>query len=408
MQNDLQNELTGLAARVEKDLLENLLPFWLQHAPREKGGFLGLMSEELLRDSQAPRSAVMVARILWTFSAAYRLYAQPEYLQMAQIALKDLRKSFWDPIYRGIYWLVGSDDRVVMDRKHSYAQGFAIYGLSEYCRATGDHSALELAIALFDLLENYAHDDLFGGYIEGCARDWSALADMRLSDKEPVCQKSMNTLLHIIEPYTNLLRVWRNERIEKRVRELILIFLERVIDKRNNHFCLFFDQNWQHRQDEISFGHDIEGSWLLVEAAEVLGDTALLKQVEQTALQMAEAVLNEALAPDGSLYYERHRDGSLNKERHWWVQAEGMVGFYNAYQLSGDARYVSAMQEVWNFIDAYMVDHENGEWHKVLDANLRPCANVPKIGPWECPYHHSRAAFELVERIGKCGKVHPD
>ena len=386
--------------RVEEELLGNILPFWIAHTvDRNKGGFYGALTNDLVLHDEAPRSGVVCARILWTYSAAYRRYARPEYLAMAQHAYAYLTGPFWDKQHGGIYWQIDAEGRPVSARKHSYAQAFAIYGLAEFHQATGDELSLVQAQDLFALLERHVYDPVYGGYIEGCGPAWDTLADMRLSDKEPNCRKSMNTLLHILEGYTNLLRTWDNPLLRSRLAGLLDVFFDHVVEPGGHRFLLFFDDAWQPLPDHISYGHDIEGSWLLVEAAEVLGDAERLQRARTEAVAMAQAVLAGGLAADGSVLYERRHDGSVDASKHWWAQAEGTVGFYNAYQLSGDARLLAASQGCWRVIRSQFVDHLHGEWFKVLDAAGHPLPGQYKVGPWECPYHHGRMCLELLARL---------
>jgi mannobiose 2-epimerase len=289
----------------------------------------------------------------------------------------------------------------VNTRKHAYAQAFTIYGLAEYYRASGDQTSLQMAQELFGLLEAHTHDDRLGGYIEGCRQDWGQLDDMRLSDKEINCQKSMNTLLHLLEAYTSLLQVWDDALVRTRLEELVLIFLTRVIHPKTYHLQLFFDEYWNSLGNQDSYGHDIEGSWLLVEAAETLGDGELIQQARTIALKMADVTLHQALAPDGGLYYETIKPETVDRARHWWVQAEGVVGFYNAYQLSGQTRFAEASYELWKYIQDKFVDRVNGEWFKILDPQGHPLPEQFKVGPWECPYHTSRTCLEIIRRTSE-------
>jgi mannobiose 2-epimerase len=224
---------------------------------------------------------------------------------------------------------------------------------------------------------------------------------MRLSDKEPHCRKSMNTLLHIMEGYTNLLRTWNDPLLRRRLAQLVDVFLEHVIDPTAHRFRLFFDDAWQPLPDHISYGHDIEGSWLLVEAAEVLGEPGPIAHSRVVAVAMAQAVLQGGLAADGSVVYERRPDGSVDASKHWWAQAEGMVGFLNAWRLSGEPRFLAAAQALWRVIQTQFVDRTHGEWFKVLDPVGKPVAGQYKVGPWECPYHHGRMCLEVAARLNQ-------
>lgn len=359
---------------------------------RDTGGFYGALTNDLQVRDEVPRSAVFCARLLWTYSAAYRLLGKAEYLSMARWAYDDLLRTFWDAEYEGLYWQA----RPVNPRKHHYAQAFGIYSLVEYYRATGEVLALVRAKKLFALLEAHAYDPLNQGYTEGSSRSWGTLEDMRLSDRDLNCRKSMNTMLHILEAYTNLLRVWEDDHLKSRHRALLETFLGRILDSQTNHFRLFFDDAWNSLSDHISYGHDIEGSWLLAEAAQVQGDAALESRVCQAVHQMAEAVLCEGMDEDGSVFYEGSPQGLIDAGKAWWVQAEALVGFYHAYQSSGQERFLQAACRVWEYIQARMIDRTYGEWYKQLSRTGEPDPDHFKAGPWECPYHQSRACMEIA------------
>jgi len=388
--------------QLEEELTENILPFWImQPIDKANGGFYGAMTNDLEIHNEVPRSAILCARILWTYATAYRKLGESEYLAMANWAYDYLRRVFLDPEYGGVYWTVDAAGKPFLDRKHHYAQAFAIYGLSEYYRATEQPESLILAQTLFQLLEKHAYDPLYGGYIEGSSRKWEALADMRLSDRDLNCHKSMNTMLHVLEAYTNLLRVWDDATLKTQQRALIEIFQQRIVNPSTGHFKLFFDDSWNSLLPNVSFGHDIEGSWLLLEAAEVQGDPALVEQVRATAIRIATAVYQDGLEEDGSLPYEAGPQGLVDSDKIWWVQAEAMLGFYNAYQISGQSRFEKAAQQSWNYIRVNMVDRVHGDWIKKLHRDGTPDESNYKVGPWECPYHHSRACFEMLDRLEK-------
>jgi mannobiose 2-epimerase len=391
----------GLRQEILNELEGNILPFWIKNTPDYKnGGFFGALTNDLQVHNEVPRSAVLCARILWTYAAAYRLFGKNEYLVMAKRAFDYLTRVFWDVSYSGVYWLVDSRGEPVNDRKHSYAQAFSIYGLSEYYRATQDKECLRLAQKLFKQLDEYAHDPGHGGFIEGCSRDWGELADMRLSAREVNCRKSMNTLLHLMEAYANLSRVWEDEILTIRLKELVETFLEHVIDPRTYHFKQFFKDDWTALEEgRVSYGHDIEGSWLLVEAAETLGDPVLISRAKSAGVALAQSVYDAGLDSGESVFYEGGPQGVSDTSKHWWVQAEAMVGFYSAFQISGLAHFAEASQRCWGYIANHFVDHKYGDWFKVLDRQGIPYSQQYKTGPWECPYHHSRACFEMSARI---------
>jgi mannobiose 2-epimerase len=391
-----------LREQIRKELIGNILPFWMKHpVDRVNEGFYGALSNNLQVHNDVPRSAILCARILWTYSTAYRRLGNKEYLEMAEWAYDYLCHKFMDQEYGGVFWSVNAQGQPVFDRKHHYAQAFAIYGLSEYYQATQNAASLKIAQELFHLLEEHAFDPLYGGYIEGSSRKWESLIDMRLSERDLNCRKSMNTLLHILEAYTNLLRAWPDAELKNQHRALIRIFMERVVDPASGHFKLFFDDTWNSLLEHISYGHDIEGSWLLLEAAEVQGDPSLKEDIRKTGLQIAEAVYRDGLEEDGSLPYEADVHGLVDDTKSWWVQAEAMVGFYNAYQVSGQEYFFRASQRSWEFIQIHLVDRKYGDWIKILHQDNSPDHTSFKVGPWECPYHHSRACFEMIERLGE-------
>jgi cellobiose epimerase len=401
------NEIASeLKQRMERELRENILPFWVKNVYDPSGGFYGAVSNELVIDNSVPRSLVLCSRLLWTYSAAYRLYGEPDYLKMARHAYEYLNSAFLDPEYGGMYWWLDGIGRPYNDRKQVYGQAFAIYALAEMHRATGEPEPLDLAKSLFGLVEKYGYDPLYGGYLEGCSRSWGSLSDMRLSDKEPFnSPKSMNTLLHVLEGYTNLLRVWPDDHLKRQQKNLVQVFLDHVVNPQTHFTNLFFDMEWNVLGDQISYGHDIECAWLLVEAAEGLDDPELLMRTQVIALQMASAVRSQGIAADGSIVAEGGPQGWTSTERHWWAQAEGVIGFYRAHQIGWLAgvehdNFLTTAQRLWDFIENNIVDRRHGEWFKVLDRTGYPIYGQVKAGPWEDPYHQARACMEMIRRVG--------
>ena len=391
------------AARFRRELTENILPFWMRHTvDREHGGFYGAVGCDLQVDREAPRAAVINARILWTFSAAARILGDPAYREAADWAYQYVRDRFWDDQYGGVYWMLDYQGHPVSDRKQIYAQAFAAYGMAEYFRATGCAEALERARQLYRLIEEKSGEPVHGGYLEARARDWSALDDLRLSEKDLNTPKSMNTHLHILEAYTNLLRVWPDAGLRASQKRLVELSMDRIV--RGSHFRLFFDNDWTPVSDHVSFGHDIEGSWLIQEAAEVLGDAALIERARDLAVRMAQAVYEEGLDADGSIFYEAAGGHMVDPNKHWWAQAEAVVGFYNAWQVSSDERFRNAAYRAWEYIENKIVDRVHGEWHAKLRPDGRPWkasedGDACLAGPWKCPYHNARVCYEMMERL---------
>ena len=392
--------INTLRKEVTEELEGNILPFWMNKmTDRGRGGFYGRISGEDVLMPDEPKGAILNARILWTFSAAYRLLKKPEYLATATRAKRYLLDFFYDKQFGGIYWSVDCEGNPLDTKKQIYALGFAIYGLSEYARATGDEEALEYAIRLFEVIEKYSFDAEKNGYVEALTRDWQPIADMRLSDKDENEKKTMNTHLHILEPYANLYRVWKDGRLKTQLKNLIELFVTKILDTQTYHLNLFFEDDWTNKYHLISYGHDIEASWLIHEAALVLGDETILKQIEPVIVRIARAA-DEGLNADGSMTYERFSDkGETDRELHWWVQAENVVGHLNLYQHFGDEEALSTALRCWQFIKDKLIDRENGEWYWSRFADGSINRNDDKAGFWKCPYHNGRMCLEINERF---------
>lgn len=391
---------TSYSSRIETELRQNILPFWIQHTiDRERGGFYGEISHDLVVDRDAERGALLTSRILWTYSSAYRRFGQGDYLEMARWAYADLIKRFWDRENGGLFWSASADGKPLRTRKQVYGQAFGIYALSEYYRATSEQAALERAIEIYRALEKHCRDRRHGGYFEAYTKAWVLEEDVRLSEVDLNEPKSQNTNLHVMEAYTNLLRAWPDSELQRSQKDLVEVMITRILDSSTFHLGLFFDEAWRPRTDRISFGHDIEAAWLLHEAATVLGDPALLTRIREIALQIARATYEQGLDADGALLYEADSRGLTNTTKEWWPQAEAAVGFFDAYQINGDERYRSAALRLWDFIEQYLVDRERGEWFRSVTREGQVETVHAKVSFWKCPYHNGRACMELLERL---------
>jgi mannobiose 2-epimerase len=395
------NELKGFSQRASDQLFGHILPFWCGPAlDNEQGGWMGWLSNDLKPDRTQPKGLIVNSRILWAFSAVHQARPDALFKQMAGRAFDFVMNHFWDVQLGGAFWRLDDTGRVLDDSKKIYGQAFAIYALVEYHRAFGVPVALARAIDLFELIERHAHDSKYSGYLEVRQRNWSeADADARLSDKDMNEKKSMNNHLHLLEAYTNLYRVWKDQRVEQRLRELIALFEQRILDPRTLHLHHFFNEQWQVRSDTYTFGHDIEGTWLLCEAAEVLGDISLLKRVQAVALRMAEVALREGIDADGALRYEGKGGKIIDAGKECWPQAEAVIGFLNAFQLSGDEKYLNASLRAWDFIENHLVDRVHGEWFWRITPEGRVDPTLPKVNEWKGPYHGSRACLETLHRL---------
>jgi len=381
---------------------ENILPFWQELSDNEYGGFYGEVDFFGNVNKTADKGCVLNSRILWTFSAAHRLLGEDSYKSCAANAKNFLLSAFFDKDYGGLYWLVDHKGKPVQTRKQLYNIAFGIYALGEHFLAFGDKTSLDMAMSLFDVLEKHGFDPVKGGYIEAKGRNWRNIDDYRLSSKDLNCPKSMNTNLHVLEALTTLLRAAsgtvNEERIKKALNALLRITLEKIVGGGWN-FKLFFDMNWKSLSGEISYGHDIEGSWLLYEAALALNDNELISKTKNAAISISEVVYSSAVdRGNGGFLSGRNEDGRLLSKREWWPQAEAVVGFLNAYELTENKIFFKAACGVWDFINKYFVDRIKGEWHNELYNNNLPDTNMPKAGFWKCPYHNARACFEIIKR----------
>lgn len=395
-------ELSKLKLEMNQEL-ESILKFWEDHVIDfdNKNGFVGKINIYGIKFVESSISCVLATRLLWTFSAAYRFTKKKNYKSVADHIFSYLVNYFYDKKNGGLYWELDSKGLPINKRKQAYALGFGIYAFSEYNRATKNINSLNIAKELYNDLESKFWDSNYLGYIEALTNDWQPIDDMRLSDKDINAPKSMNTHLHIIEPYTNLYRVWPNINLKERIEKLLQIFTTKIVDAKTGHFNLFFDIKWNPVSTAISFGHDIEGAWLLHEAAVAVGNKVLVKEIQKLSIKLVNLTIEKGIDKDGALFNELD-NGYLDKEKHWWPQAEAIVGYIDAYQITKDSNYLKLALKNWKFITNHIIDHKNGEWFWRIDATGKPNIEDDKIGFWKCPYHNSRALMEVVCRIDEC------
>jgi mannobiose 2-epimerase len=411
---------TGYREALAKEL-QSILQYWMAYTPDPRqGGFIGRVDENDRPDPTAPKGLVLNSRILWTFSAAYRhtgsgVYhhsGSGAYLSVARRAYEYLLARFLDREYGGAFWSLDASGNPLNTRKQIYGQAFCLYGLSEFYRAAREPAALEEAINLFRLIETHSFDHRRKGYYEAFTRDWQQPDDLRLSEKDANEQKSMNTQLHVLEAYSNLYKCWPDDLLRQRICDLLEVFERYIIGKNAANLGLFFTEDWEPRSATISYGHDIEASWLLQEAAETIGNKEQTQshpldahppdaqRTRSLALRIATAAA-EGLDTDGGLWYEKDEDG-LIAQKHWWPQAEAMVGFFNAWQISGDDIWWRRSVMSWNFVRQYLRAPGNKEWYWGVLADHTPMPGQDKAGFWKCPYHNSRACLEILRRLREC------
>ena len=375
-------------------LKDNILDFWLGLAD-PRGGFYGeaTSSGEALPD--APRGVILYSRIIWTFSAAYRKLRHPDYLAAAGQARDWLLAHFFDPENSGVYWSVSADGKPLETKKQLYAQGFAIYGLSELYKATRDATTLEAAIDLFRTVEEHFADPEHGGYVEALSRDFKPLEDMSLSAHDINADKTMNSHLHLMEAYANLYQVWADPSLKSALEQLIELTCSRIMGP-DGHLQLYFRRDWSVLPGGISYGHDIETSWLLLECAYATHDFAVVNRVKPFAAALGKAG-NEGLLPDGSMSYEKLLGDILDESRQWWVQAETVVGNLWLWKYHNDLAAADRAVACWNYIRDHLVDREKGEWYWAILPDGSPDLASPKAGFWKCPYHNSRMCLEILK-----------
>ena len=373
--------------------LHNILNYWSQNTVDEAfGGFVGRISHWNEVIPEASKGIILNSRILWSFSAASNFLKTAKYDAICKRAYNYLNNFFRDGDHGGVFWEVDFKGRPLNERKQVYAQTFTIYALSEYHILTGNMDARNWAIELFELLEVRAHDKDKLGYVEAFDKQWNAIEDMRLSEKDMNAAKTMNTHLHILEAYTSLLKIYDNDVLKKALVELIEIFQTKFLNDQH-HYELFFDHSWKQLSSTVSFGHDIETSWLLLEASNQLDDSDLTDSLKHSAVAVADRFLTEGIDSDGSVMNERSGSGIIYTDRHWWPQVEALVGLKYAYDITGDEKYVQASLRIWSFVKAHLLDKKNGEWYFRVDHNGIPYTQEDKVSMWKAPYHTTRACI---------------
>jgi mannobiose 2-epimerase len=382
--------------RNERDAI---LDFWTKNSlDFVNGGFIGKLDFSGKKHYSSIKGGVLNARILWTFSSACMATGNSIYKEIADNAFEYMKKHQIDHVNGGTYWSLDSSGNKLDGRKQIYGLAFAIYGFSEYYKISKNSEALDLAKKLYFEIEKHSFDHKSNGYFEAFAEDWSELSDMRLSDKDLNATKTMNTHLHILEAYTNLYAIFPDMQLADKIENILEIFDKKIIDSTLGQLNLFFDNGWKSLSQRYSFGHDIEASWLLLDAALAIQKNEITEKWKNKAIQISEIILKN-INPDGSLYHEIDLENMhIDKHREWWVSAEAMVGFLNAYQLSNENKYLDAVFGLWDFIKKHIKDTQNGEWHwGVLDNYSK--MEEDKIGFWKCPYHNYRACQEILERL---------
>lgn len=384
-----------LKKECKKELTERILPFWNKLRDDENGGFYGFMDNDLKVDKKADKGVILNSRILWFYSMAYKTLGEDYLLDNARHAYEFLRDKCVDRKNGGVYWLMTYDGGVSDGMKHTYNQAFAIYALSAYYLAGGGKEALDLAFELFDTVEEKCTDDI--AYMEAFSEDWKLIPNDALSENGLMADKTMNTVLHLIEGYTVLLEASGSEKVRNRLMFLLGITKNKIFDSKNNKLLVFFDRELNVIGDIHSYGHDIEATWLIDKACQVLGDKETEAEWRAINLRISDNIYNIAYE-NGALNNEREND-KIDKKRVWWVQAESVVGFVNAYMQGGNKKYLEAAEKIMEWIETYQTDSREGsEWWGEVDYNGKPMQTVEMVNPWKCPYHNGRMCMEILGR----------
>jgi len=377
------------------DVLEhNILPFW-ERLKDPDGGFFGRVAGDGTLVEDAPRGAVLNARILWAYSALYRRFRRKEHLILAVHAKDYFISRFLDHKYGGVYWSVDSRGKRLVDKAQLYAQAFGIYALAEFYAATGDDEALKAAVNIYHIVERHFADPVNGGYIEALGRDFRPLEDMRLSERDVNCAKTMNSHLHLLEGYATLYRIWPEPGLRDCIANLLDILETRMTDPSTGHLRMYFERDWAVVPGEVSFGHDIEASWLAMDCAMAVRDFRTAERARGLSRRLYAAGL-EGLQRDGSLIYQVKPDGTVVDDRHWWVQAESVIGNLRAWKYMSVPEGFERAQRAWDYISERLVDRDGGEWWWYCDAEGEPGLLADKAGEWKCPYHDVRMCLQVL------------
>jgi cellobiose epimerase len=390
--------------RLQKNLLQNILPFWYPDTlDKENGGYHLNHDHRGRFKGVSDRMLVTQARMLWFYAYLYNNgYNEQKYLDAAEHGFRYLRDVMWDKEYGGFYWMVDPAGQPKNDVKHLYGQGFALYGLSEYAIATDRDDVLELAHELFATLEAKAHDEEYGGYVESFTRNWAKPdTDDRNVLAVPHTFKLMNTHLHLMEPLTTYFQASEEEWAKERLLELIQIQSNAVVRKHEGACTDKFTRDWQPVSspefDVVSYGHDLENIWLLMHACDAAGlhngpFMNLYRTLFDTSYRYGYDQGN------GGFYYTGpFGQNATNTTKIWWVQAEALVAALEMYFCTEEKLYFDCFTHTLNWIDTMQTDWQHGDWH----ANV-PDSRDPKEGKahsWKGPYHNGRAMIRCIKRI---------
>lgn len=391
----------------QEHLEKDIIPFWNKLKDEENGGFYGYADRNGVPDKNGVKGVILHSRILWFYSSAYLLLHKDELLKMAEHAYHFLITYCFDSRYGGVYWSVNSDGSVADDSKHTYCQAFAIYALSAFYQAEPRAEALHFAYSLYRIIEENCKDG--GGYLEAFQRDFSPASNEKLSENGVLADRTMNTLLHVMEAYTELYRADGFDKVGDSLRYILRLFEQKVYNKEKQICDVFFDNNYQPLIDMESYGHDIEASWLIDRCCEVLGDGTYREKMQPLVDGLAAGALAHGMDISVHALNNECENGRIDRQKIWWVQAEAVTGFYNAYLCDrSKSEYLEAAEQVWKYIRSTVIDAESGEWFESISAKGEPSFNQPLVHLWKCPYHNGRMCMEMIKRVSQKGDLYAD
>lgn len=387
----------SMKEEMRKHLTEGIIPFWQKLEDEENGGFYGYMGSDLTVDKKAEKGCILNSRILWFFANAAMALEDKSLLKDAEHAYRFMMEHCMDKEYGGVYWSVSYDGKPEDTTKHIYNQAFAVYALSSYFDASGDVEALQAAFELFNIIEEKGFDE--GGYKEALDRTFAPAENDKLSENGVMADRTMNTLLHVFEAYTELYRVSKDERVKAKLLWILETFRNKIYNPKLHRQEVFFDNDMNSIIDLHSYGHDIETAWLLDRGLDAIGDREYAAEWDSIVADLVAQVYKVAYY-NHSFSNECER-GVVDKKRVWWVQAEAVVGFYNEYSKHPEhTEYLEAAENIWGFIKDYVIDKRNGsEWFMHVDDQGNPEMDKPIVEPWKCPYHNGRMCMEIMRRM---------
>lgn len=386
-----------MVEEIRNHLTDCIIPFWKKLRDDENGGYYGWVGYDLKVDKKAVKGCILNSRILWFFSNAYTMLKDPSLLDEADHGFAFMKQYCMDRENGGIFWSIQYDGKPEDTTKHTYNQAFAIYALSSYYEASGKEEALDMAKELFHIIEGKCTDEI--GYKEAFDKEFHEIENDKLSENGVIAEKTMNTLLHVFEAYTELYRVAKLPEVGERLHWIMETFAHKVYNPELHRQEVFFDKNMKSILDLHSYGHDIETAWLIDRGVEVLGDPKMEELLSPITRDLTAQIYKVAF--NGHSLANECEKGVVNTHRIWWVQAETVIGFLNGYQKDPSKKeYLEAAEAEWQFIKDYVIDKRSGsEWYWEVDENGKPYPDRPIVEPWKCPYHNGRMCMEVMKRL---------